>query len=362
MAPLAVDPHVLAGAGGAVGGVGDELATAVGTLGSALAGCGDMAGEDTAGRVFGQAYEQAGQDVLNAVDAGVNACRQLGFGIQMTATNYSRAEAASTIGGGEALSPPGEPGHFDAPRVPSPFGSGVAAPALWSVVEMFVGDVWPNGNPAELRSAAGAWRTLGFAITGAVGQLGGPSATIAGQQIDEGGLITSALSGAGQDISGIAGECTKLATQLDEFAADVESAQDAIRDLLHRLGTPQGLFGEAVAFFKGDGLEEVKKIANDIKAVLNNLKRQASARGQVVQQAMGLLDGAVTGLQAYMRKEFTTIWVRTSVTQWPRPSTPIPISARASSKAPSGRSRAWSSSTRCGSPTIPKVRRPPGRA
>lgn len=304
MAPIVVDPHLLTGVGGAVGGVGDELAAAVGTLGSALAGCGAMAGHDTAGLAFGKSYEQAAQNLLNAVDAAVNACRKTGFGVSMSATNYSRAEAASTVGGGEALPVPGDPQAFEAPRVPSPFGSGVAAPLAWALVESFVGSVWPDGDPTQLRVAAGAWRAFGLTIRGVAGQLNGPLGVISGQQIPEGPAMTSALSQIGAGTSQAAEECAKLATQLDEFAADVQSAQDAIRDLLHRLSTPGGLFHEVVAVFKGDAFEEIKKIAEDIKAVLHNLKRQATAREQLVQQAMATLDGAVLGFEAHMRKEF----------------------------------------------------------
>lgn len=304
MAPIVVDPHLLTGAGGAVGGVGDELAAAVGTLGSALAGCGAMAGHDTAGLAFGKSYEQAAQSLLNAVDAAVNACRKTGFGVSMSATNYSRAEAASTVGGGEALPVPGDPQAFEAPRVPSPFGSGVAAPLAWALVESFVGSVWPDGDPTQLRVAAGAWRAFGLTIRGVAGQLNGPLGVISGQQVPEGPAMTSALSQIGAGTSQAADECAKLATQLDEFAADVQSAQDAIRDLLHRLSTPGGLFHEVVAVFKGDAFEEIKKIAEDIKAVLHNLKRQATAREQLVQQAMATLDGAVLGFEAHMRKEF----------------------------------------------------------
>lgn len=290
---IAVDPPVLAGAGGAVGQVGGEMASAIGVLESALSGCGAMAGHDPVGVVFGHGYERTAQNVLNAVDAAVNACRNVGFGVAMSAANYSRAEAASTIGGGEALAVPVEPARFHAPRVPSPFGSGVAPPALWTVVEMFVGQPWPDGNPAQLRAAARAWQAFGGAITGAGGQLGGPAATIAGQRMPERPLMSSALKHLGGDICKLAGECAKVALQLGEFADDVQHAQDAIRDLLHKLGTPQGWWGEALAaVFKGD-LSEVKKVADDIKTVLHKLHQEAAARGEAIQLAMGELDSAV---------------------------------------------------------------------
>lgn len=304
MPPIVVEPEVLAGAGESIGGVGDELGAAVSALAGGLPNEA-MAGHDRAGLAFGQAYQQAAQALLDAGVAAANAGRQVGFGVEMSATNYSRADASSTIGGvGTALPSPAPPGQFDTPSVPSPFGGGVAEPFLWSMVQMLVGDVWPNGYPAQLRAAAGGWQTFASTLSGVSGQLAGASATISGQQIPEGGAITSAVSELGQGISEIAGECGKLATQLVEFAADVESAQNAVRDLLSRL-SPSGMFDGLKALFTGDALEELREIAFDIKAVLNNLKRQADARQQTLQDVTQMLDDAVVSLQQKARREFT---------------------------------------------------------
>ena len=170
MPPIVVEPEVLAGAGESIGGVGDELAAAVGALAGGLP-IGAMAGHDRAGLAFGQAYQQAAQALLDAGAAAANAGRQVGFGVGMSATNYSRADASSTIGGGgTALPPPAPPGQFDTPSVPSPFGGGVAEPFVWSMVQMLVGDVWPNGDPAQLRAAAGGWQTFASTLRGVSGR------------------------------------------------------------------------------------------------------------------------------------------------------------------------------------------------
>jgi hypothetical protein len=302
--PIVVEPEVLSGAGESIDAVGEELAAALSTLSAGLPN-GAMAGHDKAGLAFGQAYQQAGQALLDAGAASVNAGRQVGFGVQMSATNYSRADASSTIGGGaSALPNPTPPGRFDTPTVPSPFRGGVMEPFLWSMVQSFVGDVWPNGDPAQLRAAAGAWQTFSTTLTGISGQLAGPSAAISSQQIPEGGAMTSAVSEFGQSISEIAGECGKLAMQLLEFASDVESAQNAVRDLLSRL-SPSGLLDGLKAVFTGDALEELREIAEEIKAVLNNLKRQADARQQALRDITQILDSAVVSLQENARREFT---------------------------------------------------------
>lgn len=303
MAPIVVDPEVLAGAGVSVSSVGDEIAAAVNTLVAALPN-GAMAGHDRAGLAFGQAYQQSAQALMDASGAAVGGGRKVGFGVQLSATNYSRADASSTIGGGGVpLTPPSPPGEFDGPSAPSPFGGGVAEPFLWSMVEMFVGDVWPNGDPAQLRAAGTAWSAFGRSMAGIAGQLEGPSATISGQQIPEGGAMAQALSDLKQGLADICTESAKLGVQLFEFATDVESAQNAIRDLLSRL-SPSGIFDAIGAVFSGDAMEELREIADDIRAVIDNLGRQADARQYALQDVTNLLDGAIVSLQQKARKEF----------------------------------------------------------
>jgi hypothetical protein len=302
--PITVDPEVLSGAGESIGSVGDEIAAAVSTLASSLPN-GAMAGHDRAGQVFGQAYQQGAQSLMDAAAGAVDGGRKVGFGVQMSATNYSRADASSTIGGGATpLSAPAAPGGFDAPSVPSPFGGGVAEPFMWSMVQMLVGDVWPNGDPAQLRAAGTAWSGFARTLSGIAGQLEGPSAAIAGQQIPEGSAMAEDISKLKQGLADIATESAKLGLQAFEFAADVEAAQNAIRDLLSRL-SPSGIFDGIQAIFSGDALEELKEIAEDVRTVLDNLGRQADARTESVQSVTQMIDDAVVSLQKTARKEFT---------------------------------------------------------
>ena len=304
MPPIVVEPEELAGAGVSIAGVSDELAAALSTLAAGLPG-GSMAGHDTAGLAFAMAYKQAGQALLDAGAAAANGGRKVGFGVQMSATNYSRAEALSTIGGGGGpLPPPSASGEVNAPSMSSSSGGGVAEPFLWSMVQMLVGGVWPDGDPAQLRAAAGAWSTFARTLSGIGAELQGPSATIAGQQIPEGDAMTTALSDLTKGLTDIATESVKLATQTFEFADDVESAQNAIRDMLSRL-SPSGIFDGLAAVFSGDAMDELRKIADDIRTVLDNLKRQADARQGSMDDVMQMIDGAVVSLEQRARKEFT---------------------------------------------------------
>jgi hypothetical protein len=303
MAPLTVDPAALSGAGAAVISAGDGVAAATGTLTS---GAGANLGQDSAGEAFALSYQDSAKSVLKAVAAGINACHTIGFKIELGASNYSRAEASSTLGGrGAPLPAPTPPGNFDAPGAPWTLGPGIAEPALWGLVEEFVGDLWPNGNPAQIRAAAACWRSFGRALQGVQHTLQGPNSVVAAQHIPESELIQQAFSKLGDAMGKIGDESGKLAKGLDDFADEVQHAQSAIRDLLHRLDTPSGLLHEVFEVFKGHGLEEIKEIADDIKAILHNMKREADAKEQLFQKAMGLMDSCAVGLEAFAKKELT---------------------------------------------------------
>ena len=304
MAPLAVDPAALSAAGAAVVAIGDDAAAALGVL---TAGFSANTGQDAAGEVFGLAYQDAAEALLQAAAAAINALRSSGAKIQLCASNYSKAEAASTVGGGGGgvLPAPGEPVKIAAPGPPGTLGPGVAAPLLWALVEAFIDGLWPNGDVAALRAAAGGWRAFGAALAGGQDALNKPKSAVAGQQIPEGALIQPVLSTMGSHLRELGAQCGQLATKLDAFADAVAHTQNAIRDLLHRLGTVSGLWHEVVSFLDGDALEEVKKIASDINALLHGLTREADAKAQVMKDGMQIIDGWVRDLEKYLRGEFT---------------------------------------------------------
>src|SRR3981081_2984456 len=93
---LALDPQALSAAGSAVVATGDGLAAAMAVL---TAGFGANTGLDVAGMVFGLSYQSTAESLLKLATAAINACRCNGAAIQVDASNYSKAEAASTLGG-----------------------------------------------------------------------------------------------------------------------------------------------------------------------------------------------------------------------------------------------------------------------
>jgi hypothetical protein len=307
--PIAVDPAALAATGAAIGGDAESAAGAVQTLSSALSGAGAQFGHDPAGLLFATSYTPSGKALLDAAASAVNACRRVGFGVQMSASNYGHANAASTVGGGEPPVPaPTDPGAFHAPGMPPPLGGGIAAPVGWSLVESFVGQVWPDGDPGQMRETAAAWRSFATAMTGVAGQVGASGAGLNGHEIPDGGPMVKAVADVQGGLAGLAAQANALAGKVDGFAATVQATQDAVRDLLHQL-SPSGVLETIGGIFTGHNpIDKIKQIASEIKTVLNNMKREADASTQLFSQGINELDSLTVQFEHWADKQFVNVF------------------------------------------------------
>ncbi|ORV55905.1 hypothetical protein AWC05_12085 [Mycobacterium florentinum] len=303
MAPLAVDPEALFDAGSAVVAAGDGLAAAMAVL---SAGFGANTGLDVAGEVFGLSYQGTAESLVNAAAAAINACRRNGVLIQVDASNWSKAEAASRLGGGASvLQAPTEPVKISAPGPPGTLGPGEPPPLLWAVVQSFVDDVWPNGDVAALHAAAGCWRTFSSAVSGMRNALNGSRTLVGTQQIPEGEKIDHVLSQIGVAMEKLGAGCVGMGLALEDFANQVAKAQNDIRNLLHRLESLTDIWHDVDSVLDGDAFEEIKKIARDVNAVLHDLGREARSFEQGIHLLMQMADGLVVDMENYMRGQFT---------------------------------------------------------
>jgi hypothetical protein len=127
-----VDPTALTAAGVSVAAVGDGLSAAVSTLTRVFNA---NTGQDASGVMFGRQYENTARDLLKAVSAGINACKKTGYGIQVSAVNYSRAEAQSDISGrAQPLPSPPCPAPVSPAGAPSAEGPAVLEPTGFETV------------------------------------------------------------------------------------------------------------------------------------------------------------------------------------------------------------------------------------
>lgn len=133
------------------------------------------------------------------------------------------------------------------------------------------------------------------------GALNASKSLLDGQHLPEGDKIDDALSNIGDCLAKVGDLSGKLATNLDNFADQVNQAHNHIRDLLNRLGSLTDLGHDLMLIIKGDALDEIKKIADDINGVLHDLGREARAGEQGVKRGMQVVDGLVVKLEKYTR-------------------------------------------------------------
>lgn len=306
MAPLAVDPIALDSAGNQVVTAGEGLGSVISTLSSALAGCAGMAGNDPAGASLGHSYDSSAYKLFEAMAATRNGLCGLGIGVRMSAHSYSLAEAQSNVGGGGgALPTPALPGHISAGCPPSSVGAGDGPPAGWGWVAPYIGMIWPTGDSAKLRAAAAAWSTAGtqFALTEILGT-GTPMTAVRAQQIPEGPAIDRAFADAYRSTTGVVQQCQQIAARLTSYAAKIDQVHAAILDLLTRICDPLTGFKEIWDILTDEDEDEIKKIADDIRTVIDNFQSEVEALAAEFATALSEATTIVTTMAGYAARQW----------------------------------------------------------
>ena len=306
MAPLAVDPDVLDGAGAAVISTGEGLGSVITTLTTSLSGCNGMAGDDPAGAAFGRTYNSSATKLLEAMATTRNGLCRLGDGVRVSAHNYSTAEALSNLSGhGQPLPAPHQTGSISAGSAPSAVGGGVAAPAGWGWVSKYIGMIWPNGDSAKLRSAAAAWTNAGTNFeVGEILGAAGPMGSIGAQQIPEGPAIAAAFAATNRSAAGILQQCATIATQLTSLAGKIDTVHAAILDLLSHICNPLTGLKEVWEFLTDDDEDEIRKIANDIRIIVNQFTAEVDALRQEIAKALSEAAVIISTMARYAEKEW----------------------------------------------------------
>ncbi|ORV59030.1 NAD(+)--arginine ADP-ribosyltransferase [Mycobacterium europaeum] len=316
MAPLACDPTVLDRAGATVLSAGESLGSVISGLTAELASSAGMAGDDPVGAALGRAYDGAAAKVVDAMASARNGLCSIGDGVRVSAHNYALAEALSDVRGQAAGLPAPQ---VTAPmtvgtKPPSAVGPGSGAPAGWGWVAPYIGMIWPSGDSAKLRAAAGAWATAGanfMATETAAG--GGAMAAIGAQQIPEGAAINKALADASEATLNVARQCQTVAAQLNSYAAKVDKVHAAILDLLSRICDPLTGIKEVWDLLTDADEDEIKRIADDIRTVVDNFAQEAETLGDQINAAMTAAVDAAEGMARWAGKEWDHFLHGTSV-------------------------------------------------
>lgn len=316
MAPLACDPTALDRTGAAVLAAGESLGSVISTLIAALAGSAGMAGDDPVGAAVGRVYDGAAAKVLDAMASTRNGLCSIGDGVRVSAHNYALAEAMSDVSGraGGLPTPPVTAPLTVGAKPPSAVGAGSGAPAGWGWVAPYIGMIWPSGDSAKLQAAAAAWAAAGanfMATETAAG--GGTMAAIGAQQIPEGTAINKALLDASEATINVARQCQTIAAQLSSYAAKVDKVHAAILDLLSRICDPLTGIKEVWDLLTDEDEDEIKRIADDIRTVVDNFAHEAEALGDQLSATMAAAAAAAEAMGRWAGKEWDHFLHGTSV-------------------------------------------------
>ncbi len=307
MAPLACDPTALDRAGATVLSTGVSLGSVISTLTTALAGSAGMAGDDPVGAALGRAYNGAAAKVIEAMTSTRNGLCSIGDGVRMSAHNYALAEAMSDVTGRAwgLPTPPVTAPLTGGASPPSAVGAGSGAPAGWGWVAPYIGMIWPTGDSAKLRAAAAAWTTAGVNfMTTEIAAGGGTMAAIAAQQIPEVAAINKALADASGATTSVARQCQTIAAQLNSYAAKIDKVHAAILDLLSRICDPLTGIKEVWDLLTDEDEDEIKRIADDIKTVVDSFSQEAETLGGQIEATMSAAAATTEDMAHWASKEW----------------------------------------------------------
>ncbi len=307
--PFRVDPVALDGAGKNVSGAVDGWGSALSALNAALSGTAGMGGQDPAGVVFARSYDDAATALLEAMVDVSNGAGRAADGIRASATNYSRAEVASNIDGkgGVPLPAAAPTPHVKAGSPPSAVGSDVGEPPGWFLVEPFVGMIWPDGDSGKCRAGGSAWSSVAAAFTAQQKGLSGAQATVAAQEIPEGPKIGAAFTNIDSAVGVVAEHAATISKSLNDYAAKIDTAQNAVKDLLARLVNPMTGVRQVVDWVTGEDDDEIKKIAHDISVIVNQFKGEATALATLLTPIIAAVEMVVSTMKSLITMEIEHI-------------------------------------------------------
>lgn len=307
--PFRVDPVALDGAGKNVAGAVDGWGSALSALNAALSGTAGVGGQDPAGIVFARSYDDSATALLEAMVDVSNGAGRAADGIRASATNYSRAEVAANIDGkgGVPLPAAAPTAHVKTGTPPSAVGSDVGEPAGWFLVEPFVGMIWPDGDSGKCRSGGTAWAAVQAAFTAQQKGLSGAQATVAAQEIPEGPKIGTAFTNIDSAVNEVAGHAGTIAKSLNDYAAKIDTAQNAVKDLLARVVNPMTGVRQVVDWVTGEDDDEIKKIARDISVIVNQFKGEVAALASLLTPIIAAVEMVISTMKSLITMEIEHI-------------------------------------------------------
>ena len=128
--------------------------------------------------------------------------------------------------------------------------------------------------------------------------------SIGAQQIPEGPAIAAAFAATNRSAAGILQQCATIATQLTSLAGKIDTVHAAILDLLSRICNPLTGLKEVWEFLTDDDEDEIRKIANDIRIIVNQFTAEVDALCQEIAKALSEAAVIISAMARYAEKEW----------------------------------------------------------
>ncbi len=233
----------------------------------ALAGYGQMAGDDKTSDEFAAQYDDAAADTMAAAAELVGALAALARITSATGANHRNANASSIY---SANPPVYTGGQFDPPPdgtvSVSPFtppsavgGDNPDTPEYWDMLTDYLeGWTWPGADTGRLREAAGSWRQFGTMLdTSVSAYLDEAVSHLEAQRSPEVTIAVQVTKGLKLEIEQLGFHCGELAQACEDYATQVEAVRETVkgilRDLAIEIGITAAVAGVASLFTFGGG-------------------------------------------------------------------------------------------------------------
>ncbi|MGL4305888.1 MAG: hypothetical protein ACRCSF_07010 [Mycobacteriaceae bacterium] len=300
MAPITCSPTELNTAGAQIISVSTDMSAAIHSLSGILGGCAAMAGSDPAGTVFARSYDNSAQSLIEAIVESVNGTSRIGDAIVMGAANYAAADAASHPDGTvtPVLPSPTATPAVSVPAPPSAHGGTGGGPPGWSLLSAAVSMVWPNGNSAQLRAAAAAWKAFSAAAAVAPTGLATARPLLDQQLVPEQDHITTALTTTTQSWESLAQQASSLSGFLAAYATFIDQTHRQLLDVLSTLSSPTSLLGDIVELFTGDA-SGMTELAAQVTAVLHNFAEEVAAQATLLSPIVTVAETVISIMSSY---------------------------------------------------------------
>lgn len=214
------------------------------TLKGVLSGMHGMGGDDATSEDFVANYDPAAKELSFAVADIVAAFATMADLTDASGKNHHDANQESCIHLRRTDYVPceGEPDKVESYSPPSALGgSADDTPGLWDeIVGHLEGWTWPSADTGRLKQAGNAWRAMATVLDGIDSYTSSADSHLKAQTSPEIYKARAALSELEGSVTTLAEECRSLGDSCDEYATQVESTKEVVRDICKDLAIELG--------------------------------------------------------------------------------------------------------------------------